>query len=291
MALTLEPQIASDFTLRLSDFGMSLIMPSTTPTDPIGLGTPSYSAPELVKSAPSPFSFPADIFSLGVTLSVLLTGHEPFSGMRAVERMFKVAQGGYWAWEERRRGDEADEESDYGGSRPSSRAGSAKGGLSRHGSQKRPISRTSSVRSNRSTRSRADSLDEQDQDSMTAFTRDALVTRLLVDDDGLSPSHKTTFELPSSPRDLSPPIFPFSDDAFGFARLATDDAPPDSPSDEFADGSHMDLTYPDGTSYQYFSGGDMVPVEVRNLLRSMTRSAEWERPTASEVLRRLAAIG
>ncbi|KAL8280297.1 hypothetical protein RQP46_007214 [Phenoliferia psychrophenolica] len=286
----IKPQnvlITSDFTLRLSDFGMSLILPSTTPTDPIGLGTPSYSAPELVRPAPSPFSFPSDIFSLGVTLSVLLTGHEPFSGMRAVERMYKIAQGGYWDWEERRRTEEIDGGSEYGGSRPPSRTGSA--GLSRQGSGKSTsgLRRQSSIRS---TRSRADSLDELDRGEMTTWTRDSLVARLLADDDGHPPSSPTSFSLPASPT-----FSTHSKDAtLGFANLATDDGGEDSamsPSDDYGHASHADLTYADGTPHQYFlSGDEVVPMEIRELLRAMTRPQEWERPSAREVLRRLEAM-
>ena len=224
---------------------MSLLLPSTAPTDPIGLGTPSYSSPEFVRGAPSPFGFPSDIFSLGVTLSVLLTSTEPFSGVRAVERMFKVAQGGYWDWSERRRLGAVGEDE----SRPPRRAGSVKG-----------LSRQSSVRS------RADSMDEQDQDAMSAWTRDALVARLLVDNDDAP-----TFVLPRSPT---------LDDAFDDAMAREDDLPYEGTA-----------TYPDGTPVQYFlDGGDVVDREIRELLWDMTRAEQCERPSAADVLRRLGEI-
>lgn len=113
-------QLAEDLTLRLADFNRSVLLSpnSPLPTDPLGIGTSAYSPPELVRSAPSPFGFPADIFSLGVTLCVALTGREPFQQVRSpVERMMWVSRGGYWEYEERLR-------YGSGGSQPPSRAGS-----------------------------------------------------------------------------------------------------------------------------------------------------------------------
>lgn len=51
--------------------------------DGIALGTTQYSPPELIKPPPSPFSFPVDIFSAGLTLLYMLTGVEPYESLAA----------------------------------------------------------------------------------------------------------------------------------------------------------------------------------------------------------------
>ncbi|KAK4054325.1 hypothetical protein OIO90_003558 [Microbotryomycetes sp. JL221] len=134
----IKPQnvmIASDMTVRLADFGMSMFIPPPEsnlplPSDPHGLGTPPYSPPEFVKALPSPFGFESDVFSLGVTLSVLISGHEPFENMRSVERMLYVTRGGYWNWEDRRRRMSDEEAADSGAV---SRTNSIKSIKSTHG--------------------------------------------------------------------------------------------------------------------------------------------------------------
>jgi serine/threonine protein kinase len=102
--------------VRLGDFNTALHLPSLTSvsgsstlTDPIGLGTTSYSPLEFVRRSPSPFGLPADVFSTGVTLMVALVGREPFErivgarGKTRADLMVWVGRGGYWAWEERER--------------------------------------------------------------------------------------------------------------------------------------------------------------------------------------------
>lgn len=83
---------------------MSLYLAHASPTDGLGLGTTVYNAPELVQASPQPFGFPADVYAFGVTLNVLLTGHEPFFNCRSpVEQMLWASRGGYWEWETRRK--------------------------------------------------------------------------------------------------------------------------------------------------------------------------------------------
>lgn len=90
--------------LRLGDFGSALrINPHDPPHDGIGLGTVSYSSPEIVDpSTERTFSFPSDLFSFGVTMRQCMTGREPYEGLRTVELMYHVRKGNYWEWHARR---------------------------------------------------------------------------------------------------------------------------------------------------------------------------------------------
>ncbi|WAQ92955.1 hypothetical protein PtA15_18A10 [Puccinia triticina] len=105
----LKPQnvlLTGDLRIKLSDFNRSTIL-SVEQTkdglgliDPQGTGTSVYAAPELVQPPPSPCSFPADIFALGVTMYFLLTGREPYRGVQsAVERMLLISRGAFWEHE------------------------------------------------------------------------------------------------------------------------------------------------------------------------------------------------
>lgn len=260
---------------------------ASLPTDPMGLGTPSYSPPEFVHPPPSSFSFPSDVFSLGVTLSVMITGREPYEGLRAVERMFFVGRGSYYEWEERRRLKVIG--SDEGpSSHPPSRNGSVK-------STRSTASRTSigeaGVR--RGNRSRSDSI-ESGRSFLSVNKRGsgewqrgswetaALASRLLADDEeeieltGLSSPSPTTMQF------FLPPPSP---------TLSLNENDENEPETETMDSPFNILhpsTYPAGTPYQYFLNGiDVVPLEVRELLRQMTSPRAEERPTAISVLERL----
>ncbi|KAM0746486.1 kinase-like protein [Meredithblackwellia eburnea MCA 4105] len=304
----IKPQnimVAEDLSLRLSDFGMSLVIPSNgpPPTNPIGLGTPSYSAPELVKTAPSPFSLPADIFSLGVTLSVLLTAHEPFQGMKPAERMFMVGRGGYYDWEERRRLGEVghdhylhhlDDLVGQGGSisRPSSRQGSSTAGVSRQSSL-RALSRNGSIRSVRSTRSnrsRAGSIDDSDGEGLSSWSKDALAARLLQADDGTPapPSSIPHSVPPHLNEDHEEEEEEDEDEEEGADQVVEGDSNGTINVPAPWDAQTATSTYPDGSTYQYFLNGEgIVPIGIRELLRAMMNPQARERPTIAEVLRRL----
>ncbi|KAG0233552.1 hypothetical protein BGW42_007387 [Actinomortierella wolfii] len=88
---------------KLSDFGAGRRIedPSLGLTDGLGRGTPPYSAPEIFHMNKT-YSYPIDIYSLGVTLYVAgLTAQEPFSKLKSVvEMMVWVKKGGFWQWEE-----------------------------------------------------------------------------------------------------------------------------------------------------------------------------------------------
>jgi len=81
-----------------SSTSSSPLSPIQTPisaslTDGIGRGTQSYSAPELY-SGKGIYSYPIDIYSLGVTLYTLITGQEPFSlAKSSVHMMMGIRKG------------------------------------------------------------------------------------------------------------------------------------------------------------------------------------------------------
>ncbi|KAG8891028.1 hypothetical protein FRB98_000037 [Tulasnella sp. 332] len=115
--------LTSTFQVLLGDFNTAIHLPSTSsatvpnslPVDPVGLGTPVYSPPEFNRPPPSPFSFPVDIWALGVTLMVALVGREPYGGLlsgtrgkggagsRHLELKMWLKKGAYWQWEEQER--------------------------------------------------------------------------------------------------------------------------------------------------------------------------------------------
>jgi serine/threonine protein kinase len=95
-----------DLNLVLADFSSSVIVdnPENLPTDGIGRGTPPFSSPEMVDPSPTrPFGYASDMFSFGATMYSLITGTEPFRGVRSIELMWNVRKGRFWEWEERAR--------------------------------------------------------------------------------------------------------------------------------------------------------------------------------------------
>lgn len=264
---------------------MSMFIPppgsaTPPPTDPLGLGTPAYCPPEFVRSPPSRFSFPSDIFSLGVTLSVMLSGVEPFGGMRAVERMHMVSKGEYYYWEERRRM-----------------------GLIGDFEGRASLSRNSSTRSARSSlngstmgmsnggRLRSDSLESSRQSmdcSRGSYNTASIASKLLAPD---TPEHRQNQDspLPSPTSILAfiPPPSPTLDE-FEAAQAAfatgDDGEPMYSPTTRVT-------TYSDGTPLQYFlSGFEIVDLEIRHLIRRMTEADAAHRPSAAEVYRMLGSL-
>ncbi|ORY89601.1 kinase-like domain-containing protein [Leucosporidium creatinivorum] len=310
----IKPQnvlVASDLTIRLSDFGMSSFLPSASsstppPSDPLGLGTPPYSPPEFVRPPPSPFGRPSDIFSLGVTLSVLIAGHEPYEGMRTVERMLWVGRGGYWEWEERRRegGMESASVSRQGSIRSGrSRAGS---GASKTGSAaglsvlggSRQGRRSESVESERSVRSVTSG--KGNGAGRSSWTLAVSAKRLLADESAeVEEAPSTSPGTPSStasfvhhastiPFLLVPPPSPPLDEETAESHSDTEDDE-NTADEDFT--IYANTTYSDGTPHQYFlNGEDVVPLEVRSLLKAMTSPREGDRPTAKEVLAVLDAL-
>ena len=252
------------------------------PTDPLGLGTPAYCPPEFVRPPPSAFGFPSDIFSAGVTLSVMISGVEPYGGMRAVERMHMVGKGEYYKWEERRRM-----------------------GLIGTGEfdGRASLSRNSSTRSARSSlngstmglsnggRLRSDSIESTRQSgdwSRGSYNTASIASKLLAPDSIDSRQDQDT-PLPSPTTILAfiPPSSPTLDE-FEAAQAAfeagQDGEPLYSPTTRVT-------TYSDGTPHQYFlSGFELVDIEIRQLIRRMTNPDAASRPNAEEVYRILESL-
>ncbi len=76
-------------TVKLTDFGIArlIVEPSLT-TDGQVFGTPSYMSPEQV--AGKTVDERTDLFSLGVTMYEMLTGHKPFQGDSIVTITYKI---------------------------------------------------------------------------------------------------------------------------------------------------------------------------------------------------------
>lgn len=72
--------ITGEDTCKLSDFGLAVYLEKF---EPACCGSPGYVAPEVLRHVP--YGTPADVFSLGVVLFVLLSGRSPFSGKTSKE--------------------------------------------------------------------------------------------------------------------------------------------------------------------------------------------------------------
>lgn len=75
--------------VRISDFGAAIFQQAgDTRTQIVGIGSPAYMSPEQVQG--EELSHQTDIFSLGVVMYQLLTGHLPFVGENDYGTMFNV---------------------------------------------------------------------------------------------------------------------------------------------------------------------------------------------------------
>src|SRR5574343_753054 len=75
--------------LKVTDFGIARITDSSRTKTGMVLGTPSYMSPEQL--AGKKIDGRSDLFSLGVTLYQLSTGHLPFTGDSMATLMYKIA--------------------------------------------------------------------------------------------------------------------------------------------------------------------------------------------------------
>jgi len=66
--------------LKLCDFGTAMVLTDQKPRSMVNIGTLSYTAPEVYAHLGA--DLPADIWSLGVVLYVMLTGTNPFRGSK-----------------------------------------------------------------------------------------------------------------------------------------------------------------------------------------------------------------
>ncbi|GAA5976034.1 hypothetical protein JCM11641_003264 [Rhodosporidiobolus odoratus] len=302
----IKPQnilLASNLSVRLSDFSTSLFLPpassppSAFPTDPHGLGTPQYSPPEFVRPLPSSFSFPSDIFSLGVTLGTLLTAREPYEGMRAIERMLHVSRGNWWEWEERRRLKELEREEMEVEEGTVSRAGSVRSVRSGRSSVRGGEGGRGRESSVESVRSYCSTLDGGFGVAQEKVPREMVVKSLMC--------ANWEEEVDEEVRDLLDPALPSRSPSQPTSPAAYTD--PDGDMSSLSPLSSHFLSpattfYPStSTPLQYFLAfdpfpadspqyADVVPATIRDLLRSMTIYATEERPTAGQVSEELSRI-
>ncbi|MCB6183856.1 serine/threonine-protein kinase [Leeia sp. TBRC 13508] len=75
--------------IKVTDFGIARITDSSRTRTGLVLGTPSYMSPEQLSG--KRVDGRSDLFSLGVMLYQLLTGHLPFEGESMAELMFRIA--------------------------------------------------------------------------------------------------------------------------------------------------------------------------------------------------------
>jgi len=77
--------------VKITDFGIARISSSGRTKTGMILGTPSYMSPEQMSGLP--VDFRSDIFSLGITLFVLLTGTKPFTGDSLASMSYQIVNG------------------------------------------------------------------------------------------------------------------------------------------------------------------------------------------------------
>lgn len=79
---------SADNTLKIMDFGVARLESSSLTVTGSVMGTPSYMAPELFSG--EKIDQRSDLFSAGIILYLLLTGHKPFSGSSITAIMHQV---------------------------------------------------------------------------------------------------------------------------------------------------------------------------------------------------------
>ena len=80
--------LATDDTVKITDFGTAKILQFGTAQTAHVMGTPSYMSPEQVKG--KPVDGRSDIFSVGVILYELMTGEKPFPGQNITTVIYKI---------------------------------------------------------------------------------------------------------------------------------------------------------------------------------------------------------
>jgi tRNA A-37 threonylcarbamoyl transferase component Bud32 len=80
---------ASPTDVRISDFGLALNVGSET-TQIIGVGSPAYMSPEQIRE--ELVDHRTDLYSLGVVMYQMLTGHLPFQGSNKFSIIYQITQ-------------------------------------------------------------------------------------------------------------------------------------------------------------------------------------------------------
>ena len=79
--------LAGETDIKISDFGAAL-MASADQTQVSGIGSPAYMSPQQIKE--HPLNHQTDIYSLGVVMYQLLTGHLPFQASNNFSMMYQI---------------------------------------------------------------------------------------------------------------------------------------------------------------------------------------------------------
>lgn len=79
--------LVGDSDIKITDFGAALTLSAET-TQISGIGSPAYMSPEQLKE--EPLGHQSDMFSLGVVLYQLLTGHLPFKGSTSYSMVHQI---------------------------------------------------------------------------------------------------------------------------------------------------------------------------------------------------------
>ena len=256
-------KLTTDLDVKLGDWSMAMVISPGRPVPPdgVGLGTPIYCAPELVRGQAA-FGPPADIFALGLSLYSLISGREPYSSTRSpVERMLWISRGAFWQFEEGHRLNNLG----------SITAGSAHGGssraLSRHSSRSLLVD---------DTEGRA----AVDSPLRPPHSRPPALVKLLANGDDRTVNEDSI-------------EWQEAEMALGTAENADDDDEPQlsAGSDPSLAADLSSQRYTDGTPFQWFlDGADPVPERVLSLIKHMTNPDPQQRPDAESVLTTLASL-
>jgi NIMA (never in mitosis gene a)-related kinase len=85
--------LTKDNKIKLGDFGIARVLSKTCDKAKTFVGTPFYLAPEIIES--TPYSFKADIWSLGVILYEMCCLEPPFNADSFPSLVFKIVKGNY----------------------------------------------------------------------------------------------------------------------------------------------------------------------------------------------------
>ncbi|KAI9139347.1 kinase-like domain-containing protein [Paraphysoderma sedebokerense] len=85
--------LTRDYDVKIADFGLATKVQGPTGEQKTMCGTPNYISPEIVSR--QPYSFAADVWSLGCLMVTLLTGKPPFESEQVLNTLNKVSRADY----------------------------------------------------------------------------------------------------------------------------------------------------------------------------------------------------